>query len=180
MLTLFKVHFIIHHMLALLIITLGFLSRLVVHTPNFTPILSLALFGGVYLKGRQSIWVPLVLMVLSDAILGFHDTMVYTYGSILMISLIGLYLRNHKNWANILTASLFSSILFFVVTNFGAFLSLYPHTWAGLQQCYILAIPFYRSTIVSTMAYSLVLFSLGEFVIVPRSSNSISVKESAV
>ena len=33
-------------MLALLIITFGFLSRVVVHTPNFTPVLSLAFFGG--------------------------------------------------------------------------------------------------------------------------------------
>ena len=149
-------------MLVLLIIIFGFLSRTILHTPNFTPILSLALFGGVYLKGRQAIWVPLVLMALSDIFLGFHDTMVYTWGSILLISLIGLYVRDHKNWINILSASLLSATLFFVVTNFGAFLSLYPHTWAGLQECYIAAIPFYRSTLVSTMGYSLVLFSVWE------------------
>jgi hypothetical protein len=152
-------------MLALLIILFGFLSRTVVHTPNFTPVLSLALFGGAYLKGRQAIWVPLVLMMVSDAFIGFHDTMAYTWGSVLLISLIGLYLRDHKNWANVISASLLSSVLFFVITNFGAFLSLYPHTWAGLQQCYILAIPFYRSSLVSTMAYSLVLFAAYEFLL---------------
>ena len=80
-------------MLAPLIIIFGFLSRLVVHTPNFTPILSLALFGGVYLKGRQPVWVPLGLMALSDAFLGFHGTMFYVWGSILLISLMGVYLR---------------------------------------------------------------------------------------
>jgi hypothetical protein len=155
-------------MLAFLIITFGFLSRVVLHTPNFTPILSLALFGGMYLKGRQPVWVPLGLMVLSDAFIGFHDTMFYTWGSILLISLIGLYLRDHKNWANVLTASLLSSVLFFMVTNFGAFLSLYPHTLAGLQQCYILAVPFYRSTVVSTMAYSLVFYAAYEWVLKRR------------
>ena len=157
-------------MLAFLIITFGFLSRIVVHTPNFSPLLSLALFGGVYLKGRQPLWVPLGLMVLSDAFLGFHDTMLYTYGSILLISLIGLYLRNHKNWVNILSANIFSAVLFFVVTNFGAFLTLYPHTWAGLQQCYILAIPFFRSTLVSSLAYSLVLFAIWELLLARRES----------
>jgi hypothetical protein len=157
-------------MLALGVIIFGFLSRIVVHTPNFTPILSLALFGGVYLKGRQPIWVPLVLMAVSDIFIGFHDTMFYTWGSILLISLIGLYLRDRKNWVNILSASLVSSVLFFLITNFGAFLSLYPHTWAGLQQCYIMAIPFYRSTLVSTMAYSLVLFALWEFLLARRES----------
>jgi hypothetical protein len=156
-------------MLVLLIIIIGFLSRIVVHTPNFSPVLSLALFGGAYLKGRQPIWVPLCLMALSDVFIGFHDTMVYTWGSILLISLLGLWLKDHKNWVNVVSASLLSSVLFFVVTNFGAFLSLYPHTWAGLQQCYILAIPFYRSTLVSSVAYSLVLFSVWEFYIAYQS-----------
>jgi hypothetical protein len=167
-------------MLALLIVIFGFLSRVVVHTPNFSPVLSLALFGGVYLKGRRPVWVPLALMMLSEACIGFHDTMVYTWGSILAISLIGLWLKKHKNWANIASASLLSSLLFFIVTNFGAFLSLYPHTWPGLRQCYIAAIPFYRSTLVSTMAYSLVLFSLWELVFSRWESHSISAKESAV
>ena len=168
-------------MLPLFIIIFGFLSRIAIHIPNFTPILSLALFGGVYLKGRQAIWVPIVLMALSDAFIGFHNTMVYTWGSILLISLMGLALKRRKTWPSILLASLASSIVFFVVTNFGAFLSLYPHTVAGLQQCYVLALPFYRSTLVSTMAYNLVLFSLGEFVFAPGGAAKVyRPKESAV
>jgi hypothetical protein len=163
-----------------LIMVLGFLSRIVLHTPNFSPILSLALLGGVYLKGRQPFWVPLVLMALTDAVLGFHNAMLYTWGSILMISLLGSWLKRHKNWSNILSTSVLSSALFFVVTNFGAFLSFYPHTWSGLQQCYIAAIPFYRSTLVSTLGYSLALFSLWEFLLSRRESNNIPVKESAV
>ena len=162
-------------MLALLIISFGILSRIVVHAPNFTPVLALALFGGTYLKGRQGIWVPLALMAISDIFLGFHDTMVYTWGSILLISLIGIWLKRNKNWVNVASASLFSSILFFVVTNFGAYLSLYPHTLAGLQECYIAAIPFYRSTMVSTVAYSLVLFSAWEFLLARR-QNSLLLK----
>jgi hypothetical protein len=152
-------------MLALMIVSFGILSRMVVHTPNFTPVLSLALFGGMYLKERQGIWVPLVLMAISDVVLGLHSTMVYTWGSILMISLMGLWLKSHKSFINIISASVVSSVLFFLVTNFGDFLSMYPHSWAGLQECYIMAIPFYRSTLVSTMAYSLVLFSLWEFLL---------------
>jgi hypothetical protein len=167
-------------MLAFLLIAFGFLSRIAVHTPNFSPVLSLALFGGAYLKGRQAIWVPLAFMALGDVVIGFHDTMVYTWGSILLISLLGIYLRDHKTWVNILSASVLSSVIFFVVTNFGAFLSLYPHTWAGLQQCYILAIPFYRSTLVSTVAYSLVLFSVWEFVKIAYQSRKARLKSATV
>jgi hypothetical protein len=152
-------------MLALIIITFGILSRVIVHTPNFTPVLALALFGGMYLKGRQGLWVPLVLMALSDIVIGFHDTMVYTWGSILIISFIGLWLKEHKTVLNVALASVISSILFFMVTNFGAYLSLYPHTLAGLQECYIAAIPFYRSMLASTLAYSLILFFLWEYLL---------------
>ena len=155
-------------MLTLFIISFGILSRIVVHTPNFTPVLAMALFGGMYLKGRQGIWVPLVLMAISDVFVGFHDTMVFTWGSVLMISLIGLWLKSHKSWINVAAASLVSSVLFFVVSNFGAFLSLYPHTWAGLQECYIAALPFYRSTLVSTVVYSVVLFFLWESLLARR------------
>jgi hypothetical protein len=149
-------------MLALIIISFGILSRIVFHTPNFTPVLALALFGGMYLKGRQAIWVPLVLMAMSDVFLGFHDTMLYTWGSVLLISFIGIWLKEHKSWMNVAVTSVFSSIVFFAITNFGAYLSLYPHTFVGLQECYVAAIPFYRSTLVSTVAYSLVLFAVWE------------------
>ncbi len=155
-------------MLALLIITLGILSRIVFHTPNFTPVLALVLFGGMYLKGRQALWVPLVLMVISDLIIGFHDSMLYTWGSIVIISLLGIWLKSNKNVVNVLGVSIISSIIFFLVSNFGAFLSLYPHTLSGLQECYIAAIPFYRSTLVSTVGYSLVLYSVWELLLSRR------------
>jgi len=145
-------------MLALIIIIFGILSRIVLHTPNFTPILSLALFGGMYLKGRQGIWVPLLLMVLSDAIVGFHDTMAFTWGSIFLISLMGVWSKNHKSLTNVIGTSIGASCMFFLITNFGAFLSFYPHTSLGLQKCYVLAIPFFRSTLASTVVYSVVLY----------------------
>ena len=40
-------------MLAVLILVFGVVSRLIVHLPNFTPVIALALFGGVYLKNSR-------------------------------------------------------------------------------------------------------------------------------
>lgn len=161
-------------MLALLIITFGIFSRVVLHVPNFTPILSLVLFGGMYLKGRQGIWIPLVLMIISDIIIGFHDTLLYTYGSILIISFMGLWLKSHKNWVNVISTSVLASLIFFVLTNYGAFLSLYPYSLAGLQECYLAAIPFYRSTLLSTVAYSLVLYGGYELVLKRSQSTALA------
>jgi hypothetical protein len=146
-------------MLAFLIISFGILSRLIVHTPNFTPVLSMAFLGGMYLKGRQALWVPLALMVASDLIIGFYPLMYVTWGSIVLISVLGFWLKERKSFVTVLSGSVLSAVIFFIVTNFASWLTLYPHTMDGLRQCYILAIPFFRSTIVSTLAYSLVFYA---------------------
>ena len=164
-------------MFAILLIILGICSRLAAHTPQFTAILAVAMFGGMYLNRRQALVIPVALMMITDAILGFHDTMVFTWGSMLAISAIGLWLKERKSSLTVFCGSLASSLLFFVVTNFGAWLSpLYPHTWQGLRECYILAIPFFRSTLASTVAYSLVLYAGYEWLL-KRSENSILFRE---
>jgi hypothetical protein len=152
-------------MLALIIISLGIFSRLVVHAPNFTPVLSMAFLGGMYLKGRQAVLVPLALMVISDLIIGFYPMMVLTWGSVVLISVLGLWLKDRKNFVTLLGGSIASAVIFFIVSNFGAWLSLYPHTAPGLQQCYVLAIPFFRSTLVSTAVYSLVFYVVYEWLL---------------
>ncbi len=147
-------------MFALFLIILGISSRVFVHTPQFTAILAVAMFGGMYLNRVQALLVPLALMMVTDIILGFHDTMFFTWGSMLLVSAMGIWLKERKNFVTVLAGSIFASVVFFIITNFGAWLSpLYPHTWAGLRECYIAAIPFFRSTLVSTVAYSLVLYA---------------------
>lgn len=153
-------------MLALIIISFGILSRVIVHTPNFTPVLSLAFLAGMYLKGRQAVLVPLALMVISDFFIGFYGReMFLVWGSIILISILGIWLKERKSLVNVLSGSIISAVIFFIVTNFGSWLALYPHTIDGLRQCYILAIPFFRSTFVSTMAYSVVFYVAYEWLL---------------
>ena len=152
-------------MLSLIIISLGILSRVIAHTSNFTPVLSMALLSGMYLKGRQAVLVPLALMVISDSILGFYHMMFFVWGSIVLISIFGLWLKKRKNLVTVLGGSIGAAVIFFIVTNFGAWLVWYPHTIDGLRQCYILAIPFFRSTLVSSAAYSLVFYAAYEWLL---------------
>ncbi len=146
-------------MLAALIVIFGILTRLIIHIPNFTPVIAIALFGGIYLKKNQAVFLPLLIMAVSDIFLGFHETMLPVWGSLVLTSLMGLWVKEHKNWKMILGASILSSILFFVVTNFGtwAFSNLYPRTPEGLRNCFILAIPFFRATLFSTVIYAVIL-----------------------
>ena len=151
-------------MLAVIILALGVLSRFAGHAPNFTPTIALALFGGVYLPRKYTVITPILFMLLSDLVIGFHDTMLYTWGSVVLISLIGVSLRGRNKFSTFLFGGVASAVLFFVITNFGAWPTLYPITWQGFVDCYVAAIPFFRNTFVSTVVYSVVLFGAYELV----------------
>lgn len=151
-------------MLAVVLLMLGVLTRFIDHAPNFTPTIALALFGGVYLPRKYTIIVPLLFMLVSDLVIGFHDTMLYTWGSVVLISLIGLAIRKYNKFSTFLFASVGSAVLFFVVTNLGAWPTLYPMTWQGLTECFVAAIPFFRNTFVSTILYSVILFGAYELI----------------
>ncbi len=144
----------------LLIIGIAVVLRLVPHPANIAPIAAMALFGGAYLNKKYALVVPIVTMIFSDLFLGFHSTVIFVYGSFLLTGVIGIWLRDHKDMRYIFLASLVSSILFFLITNFGVWLvgNLYPKTVQGLIECYIAAIPFFRNTILGDLLYSGVLF----------------------
>ena len=149
-------------MLAVLILLLGILSRIVFHVPNFTPVLALALFGGTFLKKKVALIVPVGLMVVSDLFLGLHEVVLFTWGSVALIAGMGLLLRRRKTPLGIAGFSLAAALAFFIITNFGAWLVMYPLTWAGFKNCYWAAIPFYRQTLLSTFIYSAVFFGVYE------------------
>src|SRR3989338_3902606 len=151
-------------MLAVCLLILGIFSRIIIHAWNFTPVIAIALFGGVYLGKKQAIVLPLVLFAVTDIILGFHKTMFFTWGSVVLIAAIGLWIRERKSFTAILWSGIGSAVLFFLVTNFGVWLvsGMYPHRWAGLSECFVLAIPFFRNTLLGTFVYGLILFGAYE------------------
>lgn len=155
--------------MAFFFIVAAVILRLLPHLPNFAPIAALALFGGTYLNKKYALMVPLLAMLVSDYFIGFYDywVMLSVYGSFLIIGLIGLWLRRHKNLSNIIGATLAGSILFFVITNFAVWAATpwYPKNFAGLSECYLLALPFFRNTILGDLFYVGTMFGLYEFVL---------------
>ncbi len=151
--------------LAILFIIFTVAVRLIPHVPNFSPLVAIALFAGVYLRKRWAFIIPLVIYVTSDLIIGVHDAVLYTWGSMALIIGIGLYLKSRKTPMTILGGTLVSSILFFIVTNFGVWASgWYPRTLEGLIQCFTLAIPFFRTSLASNILYGAVLFGAYELI----------------
>ena len=139
----------------LLVIIFAVILRLVPHLPNVAPIAAMALFGGTYLNKKYALIVPLIALFLSDIFLGFYQGMLFVYGSFLLIGVIGLWLRNHKSFRNVILASIGSSVLFFLITNFGVWLTgtMYAKSLSGLLDSYIMGLPFFRNTLFGDLGY---------------------------
>ena len=129
------------------------LVRLLPHPLNFTPITALALFGATTFRNKYlGLSLPLIAMILSDIYLGFYGITLWVYGSFLLISLLGRY------WKKIKIQNVFiSSLIFFIITNFGVWLGGYPKTLEGFLLCYTMAIPFFINSILGDLFFSYLL-----------------------
>jgi hypothetical protein len=161
------------------LIVFALLSRLMPHPPNFAPITAIALFGATILPKRASLIVPLLAIILSDLVIGLHDTIIWTWGSFALIALMGSkYLRGQRSALKLGAVTISSSILFFVVTNFGVWMNgyLYPRTLDGLVNAYTLGIPFFRNTLLGDMFYTFGIFAL--YALAIKLGNQVSALES--
>jgi|SRR5579872_6698165 len=136
--------------------------RLAPHPLNFAPIGALALFGGAYFSSkRQALIVPLLSLIIGDAITGFHKLIPFVYASFLVSVAIGFWLRRRRSATRIGAATLVGAIQFFLVTNFGVWASSigsYPKTAGGLTACYISGIPLFWNTLAGDAFYAALLF----------------------
>ena len=111
-------------------------SRFLPHPPNFTPVIAIFM-----LSGGLSLLPLLFTYMITDAVIGFHSHMLWVYASLFAIS----YLQR---------GPVLSSSLFFVITNFAVWTSgFYGYTIQGLLTCYVMAIPFFINTLVSTLLF---------------------------
>ncbi len=150
--------------LAILLIALGVSLRIVPHPANFAPVTAIAIFGGAVLPRKLAIWVPVAAMMVSDAVIGFYSMMPVIWACYALIALASSLLlgRGRGRVVRGSALTLGSSLFFFIVTNFAVWVmsGMYNHTWAGLVQCYTLAIPFFRGTVASDIVYTAALFGV--------------------
>lgn len=160
----------------LLLIIFLILTRIIPHIPNIAPVGAMSLFVGRNLKWQFAVIIPLITMYISDYFLGFHTTMIFVYGSFLAIAALGIYIKRFTNPFFILGAPVASSLLFFIVTNFGVFIAgdIYTRSWSGLVTCYLAALPFFRNTLIGDLIYTVVLF--GGYELIKHSLHKMSLK----
>ena len=154
------------YLVAFMLILIAAFSRLIPHPLNFTPVAAIALFGGVYFDKKFAIIVPISALIISDYFLGFYSEIFWVYGSFAIVGFLGMWLKNHKSVPMIAGTTLLGSILFFIITNFGVWVSAhdtYAMNLNGLIACYVAAIPFFRNSLAGDLFYVGVLFGVYEF-----------------
>ena len=146
----------------LLIVLAAALMRIVPHPANVTPIAAMALFAGAYLPDRRmALMIPLAAMLVSDLVIGLHASMLYVYAGVAVTVVIGAaMLRKNPSVMPAIAASLVASVLFFLMTNYGAWVTgtLYPKTGEGLMMAYTAGIPFFRNSVLGDLFFTALLF----------------------
>lgn len=162
-----KKNMIDNRLIIIALIIFAILSRFAPHPLNFTPIGALGLFAGAYIVDRRVWLLPLCALLLSDIFVGFYEpiAMLFVYLGFALSVFIGRFvLFEKRSTFRLGGAALISATLFFIVSNFGTWLTgaLYPVSFAGLIECYVMAIPFYGNTLMGDLFYVVLLFGLFE------------------
>ena len=130
-------------------------SRFIPHPPNFTSLLALRFYVPVIL-GIRYLPVLLISFVITDLVIGYHSGTHWTWGSVFFIGLISSIFT--KNIKLRMCGALLGACIFFVITNFGVWTSgMYGYSLEGIVTCYILAIPFFSYTLISTLIFSILI-----------------------
>lgn len=121
-----------------------FISRLGYLPANISPLGSFGFFG-------QKSGLFFATIILFDWLVGgFYPGFWVTYLGFAMYPLLGKLARNTRLKIILLPLASFS---FFLISNFGVWWYWYPHTWAGLASCYLLAVPFYKKTLMGDLMF---------------------------
>ena len=146
---------------AILLILVVVMSRLIPHAPNFTPVISIALFAGATFDSRwKAFLIPIAGLLISNIFLGFHPITWFVVAIMAGLVGFGFLMKGKVTPMRWIGFSLASPLVFFVLSNFSVWLlgELYPMTWEGLMTSYVMALPFLKYTVLSTLMYSLILF----------------------
>lgn len=159
------------------LVLLAILWRLTPHVPNFAPVSAIALVLSMTLGWEKSLAAVLSIMAVSDLAIGGYSGMHWTWLGFGLIVALGYGIRHLPAAWRIVGGSLGASAVVFVVSNFGTWISsgMYTLDLAGLIQCYVMAIPFLKATLVSDLAFTVVLLTSYElyrsYARIPKTAN---------
>jgi len=154
------------------IVMVGVLSRTIFHiAPNFELITGLTLLSATRLPKNVSWLAPLLMLLISDFIIGNTVIFVFTWSGFAFTYLWGRVNQNRTQNSGIVKRSLNYEVLaivsvavFFLWTNLGVVVtsSMYVHNWAGYMESLVMALPFLKIQLISVMLTTPIIVSAYE------------------
>lgn len=147
------------------LIFLAVFSRFISHAWNFTLMGGIAIFAGGFFRSKAvAAFVVLGSLLFSDAIIGFHNQMLPVYFGFLVMMALGSLLTVNSSRTSVLSTSIVGSLSFFLITNFSVWFegTLYPQTFSGLLDCYLMGIPFFRNQLIGDIVSTYALFAVAK------------------
>ena len=136
-------------------------SRFIPHPPNFTSLIALSFYVPALL-GLSYLPALLISFIITDLIIGFHSTVLFTWGSVLVIGIMSKYFFNSIILR--ITGALAGACIFFAITNFGVWTGgMCGYKFTGLLNSYIMALPFFGYTLISTLIFSALIETVYKF-----------------
>ena len=135
--------------------------RLIPHPPNFTSLVAISFYIPI-IFGRNYLPFFFISYVMIDLLIGYHIMTHWTWGSIFLISLFSNFFKEKFYFR--FTGVILGTLLFYLVTNFGVYTTgMYGYDVNGIIKAYILAIPFYGNTLISSILFALLIELINVF-----------------
>ena len=136
-------------------------SRFIPHPPNFTSLLALSFYVPALL-GIRYLPALVISFFITDLLIGYHSVTLFTWGSVILIGLSSRFFLSSLTTR--VSGSLLGACIFFLITNFGVWsIGSYGYTIEGFILCYTLALPFFAYSILSTLAFSMIIETVYKF-----------------
>jgi hypothetical protein len=152
------------------LILIGIISRFIPHPPNFTAVAAVGLFAGAQLGNKRlAILVPIIILLLSDLLIGFHSSMMAVYVAMAAVVGIGIWVGQNSSAVKIGLGAIGASVSFYLITNAAVWLSsgMYPMDLSGLIASYVAGIPFFWNSLAADLSYTTLLFGI-HYIVVNR------------
>lgn len=145
------------------------LIRFLPHSPNLTPVGAAVVATG-FLSPKKSLLIfPLIALFVSDLFIGFYSfpVMLSVYVGFLIMGLCGRLFGKYRDPLFATIASISGSLFFFFITNSAvwAFTPMYAKNISGLLQSYVMALPFFRNSLLADIGYVLLFWLVHALVV---------------
>ena len=144
---------------ALALLGIGIVGRmLLISYPNIETVLVVCLLAGCMLGGVYTFLVPLLVMAVTDFLIGNNWIFLFTWSGFALVGLLGYFLKNKRRVSLKFAGALFgmgigATLLYDIWTAFGWWYLMHPHTLDSLRMVYLLQIPFTIKHLISTAIF---------------------------